>query len=170
MSSGSRVRAVVRVRADQRFLSCEAAVRTPRQGDRNTLRRNVPSTHFDDRRRRYPARVAKRAVRVSDSPGHSVTSLSLHRIGNTGSPPADRLIDTCWNSATALEDGGTVSVTVAMSSAPSLPYRRPYFARRGRQGLQRGQVRVSSHRREVPVRMLPVELVGLGWRANRRCG
>ena len=36
-----------------------------------------------------------------------------------GSPPADRLIDTCWNSATALEDGGTVSVTVAMSSAPS---------------------------------------------------
>src|SRR6266567_3116662 len=63
--------------------------------------------------------VAKRAVKVTDSPGHSVTSLSLHRIGNTGSPPADRLIDTCWNSATALEDGGTVSVTMAMSSAPS---------------------------------------------------
>src|SRR5271154_3572140 len=63
--------------------------------------------------------VAKRAVRVSDSPGHSVTSLSLHRIGNTGSPPPVRLIDMCWNSATVLEDEGTVSVTVAMSSAPS---------------------------------------------------
>src|SRR5882757_6179890 len=63
--------------------------------------------------------VAKCAVRVSDSPGHSVTSLSLHRIGNISSPPAGRLIDTCWNSATALEDGGTVSVTEAMSSAPS---------------------------------------------------
>src|SRR5882757_9570687 len=63
--------------------------------------------------------VTKCAVRVSDSPGHSVTSLSLHRIGSISSPPADRLIDTCWNSATALEDGGTVSVTVAMSSAPS---------------------------------------------------
>src|ERR1700733_14764486 len=63
--------------------------------------------------------VAKRAVRVSDSPGHSVTSLSLHRIGSMSSPPADRLIDTCWNNATALEDGGTVRVTVAMSSAAS---------------------------------------------------
>src|ERR1700730_16298906 len=63
--------------------------------------------------------VAKRAVRVSDSPGHSVTSLSLHRIGNISSPPADRLIDTCWNSATALEDWATVSVTERMSSAPS---------------------------------------------------
>src|SRR5580698_10861033 len=63
--------------------------------------------------------VARCAVRLSDSPGHSVTSLSLHRIGNIGSPPADRLIDTCWNSATALEDRGTVSVTEAMSSAPS---------------------------------------------------
>src|SRR5579862_6444620 len=63
--------------------------------------------------------LAKRAVRVSVSPGHSVTSLSLHRIGSTSSPPADRLINACWNSATALEDGGTVRVTVAMSSAPS---------------------------------------------------
>src|SRR6202167_6059264 len=63
--------------------------------------------------------VAKCAGRVRDSPGQSVTSLSLHRIGNIGSPPADRLIDTCWNSATALEDRGTVRVTVAMSSAPS---------------------------------------------------
>src|SRR5215472_4033233 len=63
--------------------------------------------------------AAKCAVKVSDSPGHSVTSLSLHRIGSIGSPSADRLIETCWNSATALEDGGTVSVTVAMSSAPS---------------------------------------------------
>src|SRR5580704_3469335 len=63
--------------------------------------------------------AAKRAVRVSDSPGHSVTSLSLHRIGNISSPPADRLIDTCWNSATALEDWATVSVTEMMSSAPS---------------------------------------------------
>src|SRR5262249_44279307 len=33
---------------------------------------------------------------------------------------------------------------------------------RGRQGLQRGQVRVSRHWREIPVRMRPVELVGLG--------
>src|ERR1700722_19929198 len=63
--------------------------------------------------------VAKRAVRVSDSPGHRVTSLSLHRIGNMSSPPAAPLIDTCWNSATVLEDGGTVRVTVAMSSAAS---------------------------------------------------
>src|SRR5258705_289270 len=53
--------------------------------------------------------VAECAVKVSDSPGHSVTSLSLHRIGSISSPPSDRLIDTCWNSATALEDGGTVS-------------------------------------------------------------
>src|SRR3984893_4562795 len=65
--------------------------------------------------------AAKCAVKVSDSPGHSVTSLSLHRIGSKSSPPAGRLIDTCWNSATALEDGGTVSVTEAMSSAPSCP-------------------------------------------------
>src|SRR5215471_9646448 len=63
--------------------------------------------------------AAKCAVRVIDSPDHSVTSLSLHRIGSTSSPPADRLIDTCWNSAIAPEDGGTVSVTVAMPSAPS---------------------------------------------------
>src|SRR5215469_4005196 len=63
--------------------------------------------------------VAKCAVRVSDSPGQSVTSLSLHRIGSITSPSADRLIATCWNSATALEDGGTVSVTVAISSSPS---------------------------------------------------
>ena len=39
--------------------------------------------------------VAKRAVKVSDSPGHCVTSLSLHRIGRTGSPPVARLIDMC---------------------------------------------------------------------------
>src|SRR6516165_5615701 len=65
------------------------------------------------------AGVANRAVKVNDSPGQSVTSLSLHRIGSSGSPPADRLIDTCWNSAAAAEDGGTVSMTVAMSSAPS---------------------------------------------------
>src|ERR1700683_484639 len=63
--------------------------------------------------------VVKCAVKVSDSPGQSVTSLSLHRIGNISSPPADPLIDTRWNSATALEDGGTVRVTEAMSSAPS---------------------------------------------------
>src|SRR5215469_11642637 len=63
--------------------------------------------------------VAKRAVRVSDSPGQSVTSLSLHRTGSIGSPSADRLIATCWNNATALEDAGTVRVMVAMSSAPS---------------------------------------------------
>ena len=43
-----------------------------------------------------------------------------------------------------------------------VPHRCPNLARRGRQGLQWGQVRVSRHRREVPVRMFPVELVGLG--------
>src|SRR6516165_5490217 len=63
--------------------------------------------------------AAKCAVKVSDSPGHSVTSLSLHRIGSIDSPPAVRLSETCWNSATDLEDAGTVSVTVATSSAPS---------------------------------------------------
>ena len=63
--------------------------------------------------------VAKRARRVSDSPGQSVTSLSLHRIGTIGSPFSVRLIDTCWNNAMALEDAGTDSVTVATSSAPS---------------------------------------------------
>src|SRR5262245_4164665 len=63
--------------------------------------------------------AAKCAVKVSDSPGQSVTSLSLHRIGRIGSPSADRLIDTCWSSATAPEDGGTLSRMVAMSSAPS---------------------------------------------------
>ena len=31
----------------------------------------------------------------------------------------DRLIEMCWNSARAPEDGGTVRVTVTMSSAPS---------------------------------------------------
>src|SRR6185437_94772 len=63
--------------------------------------------------------MAKCAVKVSDSPGHRVTSLSLHKIGSTSSPPVDRLIDTCWNSATDFEDGGTDSVTVTTSSAPS---------------------------------------------------
>ncbi len=43
-----------------------------------------------------------------------------------------------------------------------VPNRCPDLARRGRQGLQWGQVRVSRHRREVPIRMCPVELVGLG--------
>src|SRR6185437_3410429 len=62
---------------------------------------------------------AKCAVNVSDSPGHSVTSLSLHRMGSARLPPADCLIETCWNSATALDDAGTVSVTVARVSACS---------------------------------------------------
>src|SRR5256885_16963508 len=65
------------------------------------------------------AEVAKCAVRVRDSPGHSVTSLSLHRIGSIGSPPAVRFIDTCLKKATALAGGGTVRVTGATSSAPS---------------------------------------------------
>src|SRR5690348_4640953 len=51
--------------------------------------------------------IVKCAVRVSASPGHSVTSLSLHKIGSTGWPCADCLIDTCSNSATVLDDVGT---------------------------------------------------------------
>src|SRR5262249_15491934 len=62
---------------------------------------------------------AKCAVRVSDSPGHRVTSLSLHRMGSTSSPPADRLIETCWNSATPLEDAGTDKAMETTFSAPS---------------------------------------------------
>ena len=40
--------------------------------------------------------------------------------------------------------------------------RRPDFARHRRQGLQGSEVRVLRHWREIPVRMRPVELVGLG--------
>src|ERR1700734_3349443 len=62
--------------------------------------------------------AANCAVTVTDSPGHSVTSLSLHRMGSTGLPPADCLIERCWNSATARDDAGVVSVTVTAESAP----------------------------------------------------
>src|SRR6185503_13237868 len=54
-----------------------------------------------------------------DAPGHSVTSLSLHRTGSTGWSSVGCLIERCWNSATPLDLAGRLSVTVAMSRAPS---------------------------------------------------
>src|SRR5215468_6731026 len=78
----------------QCFISGEAAVRLSRVT--GTLR--VGTFHPLTSTTGAPAPdVAKCAVKVADSPGHSVTSLSLHRIGTIGSPPVDRLIATCWN-------------------------------------------------------------------------
>src|SRR6185437_6707822 len=56
---------------------------------------------------------------VNDSPGHKVTSLSLHRIGSASSPFVDLRMDRCWNKATAFDESGTESVTVVTLSSPS---------------------------------------------------
>src|ERR1700722_2880516 len=111
--------------------------------DRNTDGRNVPSTHFDDRRRRSRSRETRRQGKRLAGPQRDVIVAPQdrqHQLAARGS--LDRHVleqrHRFGGWGYRQRDRGDVLGSL-------VPHRCPHLARRGRQGLQWRQVRVSRH-------------------------